>query len=108
MGKGTQYVPWIALEDVMAAMVFALEKEELKGPVNFVSPNPVSQETFSKTIAEALQKPLFLRVPEWALKLLLGEMAEEMFLASTRAIPQKLTDSGYSFVCPELAKQRFS
>ncbi|MDN3506352.1 MAG: TIGR01777 family oxidoreductase [Simkaniaceae bacterium] len=107
LGSGNQYVSWIALEDVVGGINHVLMAEELQGPVNFVSPNPVTNEEFSRGIAKALNKPLFLRIGEKPLQFFLGEMADEMFLASVRAYPEKLTNSGYEFAHPNLSSALF-
>jgi len=102
LGTGKQYVSWIALDDVVYGIYHALMTEELQGPVNFVSPNPVTNEEFSCSFAKSLNKPLFLRIGEKPLRFLLGEMAEEMFLSSVKAYPEKLLSTGYEFVYPAL------
>ncbi len=102
LGSGKQFVSWIALEDLLCAIEFALTHQELEGPVNMTAPSPVTMEEFVKTIAKALHRPAFFHLPAPLLKLLLGEMATELFLTSTRAIPEKLIQSGFDFQYPEL------
>lgn len=103
LGNGKQYLSWIVLKDLISAISFTLETKELKGPVNFTAPKPVIFEEFVKKIAERLQRPAFCNLPVPILKLIFGkEMAQEVFLASTRAIPEKLIQSGYHFQFPDL------
>lgn len=103
LGSGEQYMSWIALDDVIQALNWALLKDELDGPINFTAPEPVTNRTFSKELAKALHRPLLLRIGEKQLKWLLGEMAEEMLLSSARAMPEKLIQSGYHFLFPSLS-----
>jgi hypothetical protein len=102
IGSGNQYISWISIDDMVGIIHHAINQENLNGPVNSVAPNPVTNREFTKTLAWVLGRPSFLSVPEFAIRLLTGEMAEEMLLASTRAVPKKLLDSGYKFRYPEL------
>lgn len=102
IGSGQQYVSWIALEDVHRAIQHCIETPTLRGPVLAVSPNPVTQREFVKTLAAVLGRPVLLRLPAFAVRLLLGEMGNEIFLASQRAEPTRLSASGYLFEYPRL------
>ena len=102
LGPGTQFLSWVTLRDVVRAVTFLLEREDLSGPVNITSPNPVTNRDFSKALARAVGRPVFLRIPAWFLRLILGEMAQELFLASTRAVPRKLQSVGFEFEYPEI------
>ena len=104
IGSGKQYISWISIDDMVGVIYHAISQENLNGPVNSVTPNPVTNREFTKTLAQVLGRPSFLSVPEFALRLLTGEMAEEMLLASTRAVPKKLLDTGYKFRYPGLDK----
>jgi uncharacterized protein (TIGR01777 family) len=104
IGSGNQYISWISIDDMVGVIFHAISQENLNGPVNSVAPNPVTNREFTKTLARVLGRPSFLSVPEFVLRLLIGEMAEEMLLASTRAVPKKLLDSGYKFRYPRLEK----
>ncbi len=97
MGSGEQYWSWIAIDDVLSAIYHSIVSEDLRGPVNFTAPAPVTNARFTEVLAEALRRPAFFHVPEFALRALLGEMADEMLLASTRALPSRLLGSGYTF-----------
>jgi uncharacterized protein (TIGR01777 family) len=101
LGTGMQWVSWIALHDLICAMEHILQSH-LEGPVNFVSPHPVRQKEFSKTLAQLLARPAWLRIPAPALKFILGQTAEELLLASARVAPVKLLDSGFTFKYPTL------
>ncbi len=102
LGKGNQYLSWIAMEDVVRGMEHILKTESLEGPVNFVSAQPVTQKEFAKTLGKVLRRPVLFSVPETVLKLVLGEMAEELLLTSVRAMPEKLLKSGFQFHAPQL------
>ncbi len=102
IGTGRQYTPWIAIEDVTGVIVHALSTGSLQGSVNVVAPSAVSNRDFSHTLARVLSRPAVATVPAAALRLLFGEMAEELLLASARVLPARLQESGYSFRFPEL------
>ena len=102
LGSGTQYFSWIALDDVLGVIHHALTTRDLQGPVNTVSPNPVTNREFSTILARALSRPCLLPAPAFALRLALGEMADEALLSSERVIPSKLLAIGYTFRFPTL------
>ena len=79
------------------ALQFAIEKENLHGPVNFVSPDPVTNRVFTKTLAKVLDRPALFPVPAFVLKMLPGHMAEEAILASQRCQPARLIQNGFKF-----------
>lgn len=97
VGSGKQYWSWIALEDVIGVIVFALQNESLSGPVNVVAPNPVTNEDFAHALGNVLRRPTIFPLPEFAVRLLLGEMGQELLLASARVVPDKLRAAGYVF-----------
>jgi uncharacterized protein len=97
MGSGRQFMSWITLDDLTNAILFAMENERLSGPVNMVSPSPVTNIEFTRAIAHALNRPAFLPVPAFALRLLPGRMAQETMLCSARVEPAKLKRSGFKF-----------
>jgi uncharacterized protein (TIGR01777 family) len=103
LGSGQQIMSWIAVNDVVAALYHALETESLSGPVNFVSPQPVTQAEFTRLLAKKVGRPAFCHQPAFLLKLLLGQMATELLLTSQRVTPRKLLESGYTFQAPDLA-----
>jgi hypothetical protein len=102
MGSGEQYMSWIALDDVAGIIEHLLEKDSLSGAVNVVAPNPVTNKEFTKALGEALSRPTLLPVPEFALRLAFGEMADVALLSSQRVEPARLKQSGYVFKYPEL------
>ena len=102
MGNGRQWMSWVALEDVVGAIMHMLVTDSLTGPVNVCSPNPVTNRTFTQTVGRVLSRPTLIPVPAFALRLALGRMADELLLSSTRAEPRKLLDSGYRFHYPDL------
>jgi uncharacterized protein (TIGR01777 family) len=97
VGSGRQYWSWIALDDAVGAVQHALMVDSLHGPVNVVAPNPVTNAEFTKTLGRVLWRPTFVPLPAFAARLLFGEMADELLLASTRVKPNRLIDSRYDF-----------
>ncbi|MFN8006318.1 MAG: TIGR01777 family oxidoreductase [Terriglobia bacterium] len=102
LGSGSQYMSWVALDDLLCIFHHVLLKDSLRGPVNAVSPNPVTNREFTKTLGRVLRRPTLFPVPAFAIKLALGEMAEALLLASQRVEPHRLLESGYSFRFPLL------
>jgi len=102
VGPGTQYISWVAIDDVVNAVKLALKDESIRGPLNIVSPNPVTNEVFTKTLGHVLSRPTALAMPAFAVRLAFGEMADEMLLASQRVIPKRLNDAGFEFEFPDL------
>ena len=102
IGSGKQWMSWIALDDVVAGIQFALANDSIKGPVNFVAPVPVTNAEFTKTLGKVLSRPTVLPIPAFAIKLLFGEMGEALLLGSQRVAPERLTAAGYEFGYPQL------
>jgi uncharacterized protein (TIGR01777 family) len=102
LGGGWQYTSWITLDDAVGAIRHCLVNESLHGAVNLVSPNPVTNREFTKAFGKVLKRPTWFAVPAAALHLALGEMADELLLASACATPTRLLASGYRFRHPEL------
>ncbi len=102
LGSGKQWMSWISLPDVAGAIAHALGNEALKGPVNIVSPNPVTNREFTLALGRALHRPAVMPVPAFAVRLLFGEMADAALLASTRVEPKRLKSTGYRFRHPEM------
>lgn len=100
MGNGRQYWSCISLDDLIGSLTHCVLTDSLHGPVNLVCPEPVTNREFTKTLAKVLRRPAFLPMPAFAVRLLLGEMADALILASTRVTPTRLLDSGYSFRHP--------
>lgn len=102
IGSGKQYISWVSIDDVVGAMKLALKDENIRGPLNVVSPNPVTNEEFTKALGDALSRPTMMAVPAFAARLAFGEMADEMLLASQRVMPKNLKDAGFQFEYPHL------
>ncbi|MDX6497872.1 MAG: uncharacterized protein QOG23_1132 [Blastocatellia bacterium] len=102
VGSGKQFISWVAIDDVVGAIKLALKDESIRGPLNIVSPRPVTNEEFTKTLGHVLSRPTALSVPAFAARLAFGEMADEMLLTSQRVIPKRLNDAGFEFEYPEL------
>jgi len=102
IGDGRQYVGWISLEDAVAALIYAVENDALRGPVNLTSPQPVTNAELTRTLGHVLRRPTLLPLPAFAAKLLLGELAEEGLMASQRVRPKRLLEAGFEFAYPEL------
>jgi uncharacterized protein (TIGR01777 family) len=98
---GRQYVPWVHLDDVVGAIVFALGNDQTSGPLNLTAPEPVTNKEFSKALGRVLHRPAFAPVPALAVKALYGEMAE-IVTTGQRAVPARLTELGYVFRRPDL------
>ncbi|MGA5544392.1 TIGR01777 family oxidoreductase [Mycobacterium sp. NPDC051198] len=97
LGNGRQYIPWISLEDEIRAVLFAMATESLSGPVNLTGPAPVTNAEFTAALGRALNRPTPVMVPGFALRTLLGEIADEGLLIGQRAIPAALERAGFSF-----------
>jgi uncharacterized protein (TIGR01777 family) len=106
IGSGRQWMSWISLRDAVGIVqrclastpiTGAVQFAPISGPVNVVSPQPVTNADFTRALAEAMQRPAILRVPAFALRIAVGEMADALLMASQRVVPKKLQDQGYSF-----------
>lgn len=97
IGSGQQYWSWVSLDDVIAAIDHAINTDSLQDGVNTVSPNPVTNAEFTKTLASVLCRPAFFPLPSLAARIVLGEMANDLLLASCRMHPAKLIGTNYVF-----------
>ncbi|OXM41149.1 TIGR01777 family oxidoreductase [Amycolatopsis alba] len=102
LGDGKQYMPWISLDDEVGAIVFALENDSLSGAVNLSGPQPATNTAFTKALGRAVHRPAIWQVPGFAMKIALGQAAEEMALFGQRAMPKALEEAGYEFRHPTL------
>jgi uncharacterized protein (TIGR01777 family) len=103
LGSGAQYMPWISLADEVGAIRFAVEHDELSGPVNLSGPDPVTNQEFTEAVSEAMHRPAVLTVPGFALRLIRGaELVDEMVLTGQRAVPAVLRSHRYPFQHPTL------
>jgi uncharacterized protein (TIGR01777 family) len=103
LGSGKQWVPWITVNDVVGAIHHCLTTDAVRGPVNVVGPHPVTNREFTKTLGRVLRRPAFFWLPRFALRLMFGQIADEALLASMRAMPKKLQDTGFVFAHADLA-----
>jgi len=101
LGSGLQWFPWIHMDDLCAAIIFILENPDVKGPLNFCSPNPVINRDFTKTLGKILNRPSFMRAPSSMIRLIMGEMGKSL-MSSQRAIPDKLLKHGFKFQYPDI------
>jgi len=104
LGNGRQWMSWISLADALGAMLFALDTPTVSGTINLTAPNPVTNAGFTSALARQLGRPAILPAPAFALRLALGEMADEALLSSARVFPSRLTTAGYRFAHPTLAQ----
>lgn len=109
LGSGQQWWSWIALDDVLGALYHVLTREHLRGPLNFVAPEPIRNREFASALGSVVHRPSLVPAPALALRLALGEMADALLLSSARVVPRALLDSGYRFRFTELpAALRYS
>lgn len=97
IGGGRQFMSWIALQDLTEIILYVIDTESLHGPVNAVSPNPVTNRKFAKTLSRVLSRPAFFSLPGAAARLAFGEMADALLLASARVLPSRLQAEQYPF-----------
>ena len=102
IGTGNQFVSWIALNDLIRVIDYAINETRLFGPVNGVAPLPVTNREMTKSLGSILCRPTFFRIPSWLIRLLFGEFGEEVLLSSARVMPFKLTKMGFQFDFPRL------
>jgi uncharacterized protein (TIGR01777 family) len=103
-GSGDQWMSWISLADEVTAIKFLIENSNLHGVFNLTSPEPLTNRKLFQVLAKVLRKPCWLPIPAFVLKIMFGEMANELFLGSQRVYPRKLIDAGFEFKYSELTK----
>ncbi|RMP70530.1 putative nucleoside-diphosphate sugar epimerase/dehydratase [Pseudomonas syringae pv. atrofaciens] len=101
IGNGRQWMPWVHIQDQIAAIDFLLNLNEAKGPYNVCAPSPVRNRQFAKSLAGILHRPAFMPMPALALKVLLGELSV-LLLGGQRARPERLQEAGFTFKYTEL------
>ncbi len=101
LGDGQQYMPWIHRTDVVNALLWMLREPQASGPYNVVSPAPATNRDFTRTLAGVLHRPALLPAPSFALRLAMGEMSR-LLLTGQKAVPDRLTEAGFSFRFSEL------
>ncbi len=102
IGSGRQWMSWVALDDAVGAIHHALFTHELQGPVNAVAPQPVTNSEYTRILGRILRRPTVLPMPSFAARMAFGELANELLLASQRAVPRRLQETGYVFARPDL------
>ncbi len=102
LGNGRQWISWIAIADVVAAVRFVLRAANVVGAVNLTSPIPVTNAEFTRAMGRALHRPALLPAPAFALRLALGQMADETLLSSARVMPKRLLEAGFRFTQPTI------
>lgn len=102
LGDGKQMYSWIDIEDVKSAIAFLLKNNHIKGPLNLTSPQAVTNYKFTQTLAKTLNRPAFMHMPAFMVRLVFGEMADELLLADTHVVPDRLLAEGFEFKYPEL------
>ncbi len=102
MGSGKQWMSWIHMDDLIGIIRYAIKTESVTGAINGTAPNPVTNKIFSSTLGRVLKRPAFIPMPAFVMKLMLGEMAEELLLSGQRVVPDKIVKAGYQFKYPEL------
>jgi len=101
LGSGLQWFPWIHMADLISAINFILETNEIKGPVNFCAPHPIKNRDFSKALGNVLNRPSFMKVPSFMIRLVVGEMGT-LLTNSQKVIPHKLLRHGFKFQHPDI------
>lgn len=97
LGSGQQWMSWIHMDDIVGIIRYAIANENIKGAINGTAPNPVTNKIFSRTLGKVLKRPAFMPMPAFVLKLMMGEMAEELLLSGQRVVPKKIIAEGYKF-----------
>lgn len=104
IGNGAQWMSWIHIDDLIGIILYCIEHNDISGPINGTSPNPVTNTTFSKVLGQVLNRPAVLPMPAFVIKFLMGQMGEELLISGKKVIPAKILNHGYSFKYPQLAK----
>ncbi len=102
IGSGKQYWSWIGLNDLVRVIAFCVENENIRGPVNAVSPQAVNNYDFTKTVGAVLHRPTIFPMPGFVAKMVLGEMADALLLSSAHVVPERLQAHGFQFAQPDL------
>jgi uncharacterized protein (TIGR01777 family) len=103
IGDGNQFMSWIHLEDMLRGIAHLIANKSCEGVYNFTAPNPVTNEVFSQELASALSRPCLFRVPEFVLRVMMGEMAD-LVIHGQNVVPKRLQESGYKFIYPEISQ----
>jgi len=102
IGSGQQWMSWIHLDDLVGIILYCIEHDDLKGAINGTSPKPSTNQDFTKTLGEVLNRPTFMSIPEIIIQLLMGQMGVELLLSGKKILPIKVSEKGYQFQYPTL------
>lgn len=102
IGSGTQWMPWIHLQDIIGIILLCIDNEAIHGAINATAPQPAMNKDFTLALGKVLHRPTFLPMPAMAIKLLMGQMGEELLLAGKKVVPAKAVAQGYLFEFPDL------
>jgi uncharacterized protein (TIGR01777 family) len=102
LGNGRQWFPWVHLDDLVGALLFLLDRDDLEGPFNVCTPNPVRNRDLARVLGRAVRRPAFIRTPGFLIRLVLGEFGT-VILRGQKVVPRRLLEAGYSFRHPDLA-----
>ena len=108
LGTGKQSISWIHIHDLINAIIFLLENDQFSGCFNLTSPYPVSQTEFIHTLSEIYKRPCFFKTPSFLIKILFGEMGEELLLKGNKIFPKRLLSAGFKFNYPKLKDALFN
>lgn len=97
IGSGKQWMPWIHLEDLIGIILYCIKHDHLNGAINGTAPNPLTNQIFTKTLGKVLKRPTIFSVPAFLIKILMGQMGEELLLAGKKVLPAKILKAGYTF-----------
>lgn len=102
LGSGDQTLSWIYYHDLINAIDFLIEHQEVTGPVNITSPYPITQREFAQEFAKALKRPLFLKTPGVLIKIIFGDMGNYLLLKGQKVFPSRLKELGFTFTAPKI------
>lgn len=103
LGHGQQNYSWIGIDDASQAINFLIQNEQLQGPINLTSPHPVTNQRFTQILAKTLNRPAFMHMPAFVVRLVFGEVADELLLADAHVLPERLLNAGFEFKQAELS-----
>lgn len=104
IGSGRQWFSWIDRDDLIDLILFTISNTQIFGPINATAPNPVTNKDFSLALAKVINRPCLIKTPEFVLRLIFGQMAEEIMIQGQKVLPQKALNHGFHFVYPTLEK----
>jgi hypothetical protein len=102
IGSGEQWMSWVDREDVLRAIEWAIDNPQVRGTYNITAPEPVRNRDFARGLGRAIHRPSFMPTPAFALRLIFGEMADEVLLGGQRVVPSRATQEGFTFKYPTL------